>query len=160
MKASRLAMSNILWRVREVMESNGFSSSSYSVIYGYPNEEKVLQFPTITISKNNISYIGIELTAKDRERISIVLDIFGNADSQRDDITDLLCEYFNQRTIVMYDFTTGFPTIVGDYSGIPRLGEMYVAKLWATTLQIPSFVNIDAKKYHDMIILDVVLPTF
>lgn len=158
MNGPRLVVANLYWIIRGVLESAGLNAADYEVIYSYPNEDKIVKFPTISIEKNSVRYMGTELGGRDHAMVTVAVDVFGHSFGQADDISDIIQKYLNRNTLKLYDMSTKYPTSVGDYTGIPILGDMFVQKVFVTRLQVPEFVNIDAKRYHDLMIVDILLP--
>ena len=89
--------------------------------------------------------------------MSLVIDVLANSAGQKEDISSTLQDHFHERDSLLYDFTTVFPTVVGDYTGIPTIGRFYVSSVSVVTLHPPQFSNVPAEKFHDMIIMDVSL---
>ena len=137
------------------MESNGFKATDYKVLYSYPNTVQVEQYPTIAIDRNTVRKEHFEIGGVDRTKVSLVLDVLANSRDQKEDISSVLQDYFHERDFTLYDFTTLFPTVVGDYTGIPSRGVFIVESVSVVTLHPPQFSNVPAEKFHDMLIMDV-----
>lgn len=159
MTQPRLLIANMYWYVRSVMESNGFKATDYKVLYAYPDTVQVEQYPTIAIDRNTVRKEHFQLGGADITKVSLVIDVLANSRDQKEDISSVLQDYFHERDLALYDFSTLFPTIVGDYTGINSLGRFYVDSVSVVTLHPPQFSNVPSEKFHDMIIMDVSLPS-
>jgi hypothetical protein len=47
---------------------------------------------------------------------------------------------------------------VGDYTGISSLGNMFIERVDVINLQPPKFTEAVGDKYHDLIVMDIILP--
>lgn len=143
----------------EILEANGFTTGKYQVVNAYPNTSNVTIFPTIAVDKIGTYKKPVEIGGKNHTVVNVTIDVFANSDGQRDDLSDLIQESLDSRVFTLYDFTNQFPVAVGNYSGIPSIGDMYISRVTVVNIQPQDFSNIPAEKYHDMIMVDVVLPS-
>lgn len=156
----RLASLNLIYKIKEIMENNGFAN--YDVIEGYPNvldENTAFTWPTIAIELDQFFGRDVEIGSNQWGGAKFTVDIFANTDSQRDDVSYIIWHSLNENYSILYDFNSGFPTVVGDYSGISTIGDWYTDKL--TIFRIPPVVNsqVIGEKHHGLIDGVLLLPS-
>ena len=159
MTPPRNLIANMYWYIRALLENNGFRAADYTVLYAYPSTVQIEQYPTVAIDRSTVRKDFFQLSGPDITKVSLVIDVLGNSRDQKEDISSVLQDYFHERALALYDFSSLFPTTVGDYTGIPSLGQFYVDSVSVVTLHPPQFSNVPAEKFHDMIIMDVSLPS-
>ncbi len=147
----RLVDLNLNYKVREIIENNGYSSSQYRVIDGYPNSIDLTTdelWPTVSIEMDSLFGRDVEIGSEQWPGSQFSIDIFARTDSQRDDLTYLIWKELNESYYALYDFNVSFPTDVGDYSGIPSLGQWYIDNLTSINLNPPQGTIIEGEKHH------------
>ena len=83
--------------------------------------------------------------------LQVSIDVFARTDSQRDDLTYILWEQLNEQNLTLYDFNSAFPAALGDYTGIPSLGEYYLGDLSVFNLSVPEDSVVEGLKHHSLI---------
>jgi hypothetical protein len=154
MQKLRLLEQNLVYKVKEVMENNGFSSGYYDVKVGYPNERDLAEgytWPTITVDIEYLFGRNVELGSDQWPGVQVALDVFANTKSQRDDVSYILWNDLNENYFTFYDFNSAFPSSVGDYSGMRASGEYYVKNLTVVHLAPPSDTVIEGEKHHSVL---------
>lgn len=153
MQLMRIADLNLNYKIQEIMEDNGFTSGTYRVYDGYPNEQDLKTsniWPTIVVEIQNMFGRNVELGSRQWPTFQVIIDVLARTDSQRDDITYLLWNSLNEISFTLYDFNSGFPSTVGDYSGITTLGDWEIGNLTSINLE-PIYPGIIGEQHHAML---------
>ena len=159
MKLQSLVTKSFIYYLREQMEDNDYVNGNYDVIDAYPADyDKVNIFPTISVERVNTTKIPYQIGSRDRKKLIYSIDVFAYGQNQKDDVVEILMDNLQHKYINIYNFNSGFPSAVGVYGAIPKLGEGYVESFNAHSIPPPSFTNVAQKKYHEMINIVVVLP--
>lgn len=149
----RLAITNLYYYIQEIMQTNGFITSEYTITIGYPNEDeltKINTWPTIVVEAETMFGIDFELGSRQSKVIHFFIDVLAKSNGQKEDIAYFLWNSLNETYIPYYDFNTGYPTAVGDYSGITRSGSMYIDNLTANQV-VPENTVVLGEKHHIII---------
>jgi len=139
---------SLLYYVKEIMNDNGYEDN---VIDSYLNDidlAKVDSWPTVAINRGRYSGEDFEIGSQQHKAAYFMIDIFANSKTQRDDLTELLFDSLNEITVPLYDFDIGFPVTTGDYTGITRLGEVYIDNVSGMPLEPPEQTNIVGENNH------------
>lgn len=163
MQLARLTDLNLIYKIREIMESSviGFSSANYRAIDGYPNELDLktgAKWPTITVEIDSLFGRDVEIGSNKWPALQVSIDVFARTDSQRDDLTYSLWKQLNEQRFTLYDFNSAFPAVLGDYTGIPSLGEYSMSDLSVFNLTPPEDTIIEGLKHHSLIDGIIYLP--
>ena len=159
MKIQLVTIRSIMTFLQEIMESNGFTNGSYDVIIKYPTDvTKINIFPTLVVGKSSQKRFPFEIGGASRKQMVITIDVFTNSQNQREDIANILDDNLTEKYISIYNFNSGFPSTVGDYTGITKLGECYVNSLTMYTLPPPVYTEVGQEKFHDIINMIITLP--
>jgi len=163
MTLMRLADLNLVYKVIEVMEANGFVNGKYQVIDGYPNEIDLAAmnvWPTLSVEINSLYGRDVELGSKQWPGCQVAIDVFAKTDSQRDDIGYLLWNTLNEGSYVLYDFNTGFPSTASgvSYSGITPIGDWSLDQMTIFNLDSPSDTIVEGEKHHSLVDGILLLP--
>lgn len=153
MHLPRLAELVIIYKIKEVLENLGLSSDDYRVISGFPNKEFLTEenvWPTISVEVDSLFGTNVELGSNQWPAVGIVIDIFAKTSGQLDDLSMELWEELNENSYTLYNFNSSFPSVVGDYSGIPSLGSFSVNDFTYNNLPPESFNSIDGMRYHGL----------
>jgi len=153
MSLLRLAHLSIIYKIEEIIEANGWVSGNYRVVDGYPSESELrdpIIWPTVSVGVGQLFGRDVELGSKVWPTFTIAIDVFAITDSQRDDLSYILWNELNENSYNLYDFNSAFPTILGDYTGIPVLGNYGVSKLTITPFD-PEDSTIEGLNHHSMI---------
>lgn len=156
----RLGDLNLIYKIIDTMESNGFVNGRYQVIDGFPNEldlENTHIWPTISVEVEGMFGRSIELGSNQWPGCQVAIDVFAKTDSQRDDIGYILWKELNEGSFTLYDFNTGFPSTAGgvNYTGITVIGDWGMDQMSIFHLSSPPDTNVDGEKHHS--VLDGVL---
>jgi len=129
-KSRRLvAVRNIYWKIREIVEDNGYIASEYSISLAYPNNESdIRETPMIAIELGYSDGKPLQLGSTDRLHSILFIYIIGNSRSQVEEISSLLWDEMNSQHYTMYDLSAQSPTAVGDYSGLVDAGKLIFSK--------------------------------
>jgi len=150
----RLADASLIYHLRELMENSGWSSGEYTVMDAYPdNLDTITKFPALTVQTITGDPRPIQLGSKSALELTWAIDIFAKADGQRDDITQLVWDDLIESQIVLYDFNDGFPSVLGDYSGISSLGTVTFESITMNVVEPDTFTNTIAEKHHSLIVV-------
>jgi len=139
---------SLVYKVRELMINNGYDDN---VIDAYLNDvdiERIDSWPTIAITRGRYTGEDFELGSYQHKAAYFTIDVFANSKTQRDDITELLYDNLNEANVTFYDFDVKFPTTVGDYTGITRLGEFYIDNMSGSPIDPPERTNITGENNH------------
>lgn len=143
----------------ELMEDFGFVHGRYTVIDSYPNiQTDSPVFPLITVGSPYRSSVPVQLSSRPCIEIRVAIDVFANSEAQKSDIVDLLQENIVDKYLTVYNFSTGFPSAVGVYTGISNYGKMLVKGFSSVDMPSSKFEKIEQEKYHEMIIITIQLP--
>jgi len=151
MQLFRLAGLCLVYKIKEILSNNDFS---YTVEPGYPpdSEMKTQQtWPLITVQTDNLFGRDIELGSNQWPACQVFIDIFANTDGQREDIAYTLWNSLNENNYTLYNFNSGFPSAVGDYSGISTLGEYATGTFTFYNIAPPEETNIVGLKHHGVL---------
>lgn len=133
MQLPRLANLCLVYKIKDLLENNiGLSSANYQVRDGYPNEQalnETIVWPLVSVEFTDLFGRDVELGSESWPVCQVAIDVFARTDTQRDDITYILWKELNDLSLVLYNFNSAFPTVVGDYTGIPSLGSFGVANM-------------------------------
>lgn len=149
----RLAHLSIIYKIKEIIENNGWVSGNYRVIDGYPNESELrdtIIWPTVSVGVGRLFGRDIELGSESWPAFMLEVDVFAITDSQRDDLSFILWKELNDNIYNLYDFNSAFPTTLGDYTGIPILGNYGLQNLSITPLP-PEDSTLDGLNHHSVI---------
>lgn len=129
-KSRRLvALRNIYWKVREIVEDNGYSSSEYSITISYPNnEDDIRETPMIAVELGYSSGIPLQLGSTDRLHVIVFIYIIGDSRSQVEEIASVLWDTMNAKHYTLYDMESSAPSAVGNYSGLSSAGKFMLTK--------------------------------
>lgn len=159
MKITSATKRSLMEFIKEKIEDAGIPNGSYTVIDAHPNDiNDNLIFPVITIGSPFRNSEPVELSAGPRKILRIAIDVLANSEGQQNDIVDVLQENLEEHKITIYNFKTGFPSSVGDYSGITQVGEMFISSFSSVSLGPSKFEKIAQEKYHELINITVKLP--
>lgn len=154
MQLARVADQNVVYKIREIIESLGFSSGDYQVIDGFPNESDLqddMIWPTITVELKFIYGKDVELGSEQWPAAQILIDVLAKTNSQRDDISYTIWRTMNEEIYSFYNFNSGFPVAVGDYTGINNVGNWTIDNMTVTILTPPDKTTIEGLKHHALI---------
>lgn len=162
MQLPRLSNLCIVYKIKELMENTlGFSSANYIVRDRYPNEQSLKEnsvWPLITVELIDLFGRDVELGSEAWPVYQVAIDVLANTDTQRDDITYILWKNLNNSINTLYNFNNAFPTIVGDYSGIPNYGSFDIIKLSYQNIEPEDGTVSNGEKHHSIIDGYVELP--
>lgn len=150
----RLADLNLNYKLREILEDNGFTSSQYQVIDSYPNNidwDASQVWPTVSVTIEGFFGRDVELGSGQWTTLHFAIDVFAKNDSQRDDLTYTIWKQLNEKSFTFYDFNSGFPTTVGDYSGITTIGDYNIENLTSIVIPPPAQTNIVGERHHALL---------
>lgn len=122
----RMLEQSLYYKVQELMNTMGYTVGRYTIIAGYPNELEIAQqeiLPIITVEVDDLFGRDFELGSKQVATVHFTLDVFSKSRGQRGDIAYTLQSNLNDSSLMLYDFNTGFPTAIGNYTGIATLGS-------------------------------------
>jgi len=142
------------YKVQELMEDNGFASTQYRVVDGYPNSIDLKTgelWPTISIEMDSLFGRDVEMGSEQWPGCQFSIDIFAKTDSQRDDLSYIMWKEFNEKYYTLYNFNIAFPTVLGTYTGIPSLGEWYIDNLTSINLSPPDGTVLVGEKHHALL---------
>ena len=154
----RLADLNLNYKVQEILENYGFTSGKYKVYDGYLNELDLNTnhiWPTVTIEMGDLVGRNVELGSKPWKTLFFAIDVYARTDSQRDDVMNVLWDELNDTIFTLYDFNDGFPSSVGDYSGLTTIGSYSIEEVTGRPLIPPEGESVIGEKHHS--ILDGIL---
>jgi len=154
MQLPRVADMNVIYKIREIMENNGFTSGKYQVVDGFPNESKLergMIWPTIAVEIQLVFGKDVELGSEQWPALQISIDVLAKTDSQRDDIAYLIWRTMNEEIYTFYDFNSGFPVAVGNYAGITTNGDWSLDNMTITNLTPPNKTTVDGLQHHAFI---------
>ena len=157
----RLADLHLVYKLQEIMQDNGFNSNQYRIIDGYPSDSDLLTselWPTLTVETDLLYGRNIELGSGDWPAVQFSIDVFAKTDGQRDDISYWIWESLNENDYILYNFNEGFPSSIGDYSGISSLGSWSVSSLTITNFTAPEDTILEGEKHHCMLNGIIFLP--
>jgi hypothetical protein len=153
MQKLRLADSSLIFHLQEVMENAGWANGAYEVIDAYPtNLDRITIFPAISVQSNVGDSLPVQVGTKSTLSVTWLIDIFAQGDGQRDDIVYFIWDDLQENQIVLYDFNTGFPPSVGDYTGISTLGKIYFDNVSFQVIDPDEFSTTIVEKHHALII--------
>ena len=162
MQLLRLADLNLNYKIKEIMENNGFQSGKYIVSDGYPNEQDLGTnkiWPTVSIEIDSLFGRDIELGSNQWPSFDVIIDIFAQTDSQRDDIAYLLWDSLNETYNNLYEFRSGtFPSAVGNYSGLTILGQYYLDNLTCNFVPPDLYNKSIGEQHHSILVGTMHLP--
>jgi len=150
----RLADLNLNYKVKEIMETIGYSTGEYSVVDGYPNNidlRNSLTWPIVSIEIDNMFGRDVELGASQWPACQVSIDVFSKTDGERDDISYYIWDSLNENSYDLYDFNSAFPSAVGNYSGISSLGNWGVGNLSVHNLPPETESNVSGETHHSLI---------
>lgn len=132
-----------------------FTSGSYTVMDGYPdNLDEITVFPVVTVQSSVGGALPVQLGSRSALNITWELDVLAHRDGQRDDIAYAIWDALSENSIVYYNFDSGgFPTVLGDYSGIATYGTITFSPGTMVVLTPENFTNIEAEKHHALIVI-------
>lgn len=151
-----------MWQIRYLMEQspNGFQfqSTAYGIGIAYPDTKNLPIFPYICVYNDRGVREPYELGSADRKVDYVTVDVFANSDIQRSDLAEIIEDHFHQKHLQMYDFSIKYPDSVGDYTGIPVLGNYFVKETRSQQMEVgePKY---KAEAHHQLLIFTVVLPS-
>ena len=154
MQLPRLADMNLNYKIQEIMENNGFSSGTYKVYDGYPNESDLKTsnvWPTIVVELKTIFGRNVELGSDQWPGIQVIISVLGRTDSMRDDVAYLLWKALNEVSFTLYDFNTGTPASLGNYAGVTSIGDWEIGSLTISNLEPLSDTNIIGERHNAML---------
>lgn len=154
MQKFRLADASLIYHLREMMETNGWTSGNYEVKDAYPdNIAEITKFPLLTVQTISVDSKPIQLGNRSTMNVTWAIDIFAKTDGQRDDVAQLLWDDLNESSINIYDFNDGFPAILGDYTGIGTLGTINFESINMSVIEPEAFTNTIAEKHHILVVV-------
>lgn len=154
MSRMRLADLTAIYKVKDIMNEAGYSETQYSVIDGYPNFvdlDTEIAFPIITVELDNVFGRNVELGSKQWPAFRISIDVFARSDAQRDDLSYMIWRALNETDFTFYDFNSGFPTAIGNYTGIDTIGTIYFDKMTIAVLSPGDFTSTEGEKHHALV---------
>lgn len=153
MTKARNADLSLVYHIREVMEDNGWLNGDYEVIDAYPdNLDKITKFPVVSVQMNVGVSLPFQIGSTNALSITWLIDVFAKSDGQRDDITYFIWNDLQDGQIVLYNFNTGFPASVGNYTGIGTLGNISFDNVSFSVIDPEMFSTTIAEKHHSLIV--------
>jgi hypothetical protein len=141
------------------MENNNYQNGNYKVIKTYPTDvDEINIFPTVSVERINSTKIPYQIGSRNQKQLIFSIDIFAQGGDQKEDLVDILIDNLKHEYIPIYNFNSGFPSAVGVYGAIPKLGDMYIQDFNSHSLPPPQYTKIEQKKFHEMINIVITLP--
>lgn len=140
----RLVHSNLIYKIRDLMEDYGYSS--YKVIDRYPNISDLntdITFPTVSVEITQQFGRGVEIGSKAWPTFSFAIDVFARTDQERDDLSYYLWDSLEEYTGNLYNFNSAFPSSVGDYTGIYPYN--YTAEYYIDNMSVVNLVPVESE---------------
>ncbi len=156
----RLALLNAVYKIKEILLANSIYPQC-TIVEGYPTEvdlKSTLTWPIISVEIDGFYGRDVELGSAAWPTCQLVIDIFAKTDSQRDDLGYILWDGLREDTFTFYDFNSGFPVSMVDYSGILNNGDWYVENLTINKIIPVSNTVIEGEKHHSVIDGIIYLP--
>ena len=159
----RQSIQSLFAKTQDLLYSEGFNTNSggnASIIMSYPQKEDQLPIirPVIIVS----SMIGfdspIELGSNDGTEVLVIIDVIAKDDAQRDDLGYMLIKNLRNRVLPIYDFSTKFPSNIGDYTGINTVGKMTILGTSFSNIE-PDINDIWALEHHQEIRVRLGIPS-
>lgn len=159
----RLSIHSMFYKIKDILTDNGFDTEgddrTATVLMKFP--EKINEFatmikPIFVVKYEEGSNVPVQIGSDDCTQCTFNIDVYAKDDGQRDDLGYLLRRSLMNHTFTVYNFNDGFPSIIGDYSGISTKGKM--------TVEQTSFINFDELldevelSHHQEVRLTVKLP--
>jgi hypothetical protein len=154
MQATRLVIQTSYCKIQEIMQANGFTAAEYSIQVGYPNESQIAainKWPLITVESDNVIGFDAELGSRPWKSIRFFIDVLAKSNGQREDLAYLLWDSLNDSYIPYYNFNEGFPTVIGDYTGISKLGSILIEDMTINNVNPEKYSNILGENHHAII---------
>jgi len=108
-------------------------------------------WPTVTVEIQLVFGKDVELGSEQWPAMQILVDVLAQTDSQRDDIAYLVWRTMNETIYLFYDFNSGFPATVGDYSGINVVGNWTIDNMTIANLTPPDKTTVRGLQHHALI---------
>lgn len=148
----QLAKLNLIYKLKDIMNTNGFAVGSYSVEAQYPyNSTTNPNFPLIAVEVGPVVSKPIQLGSDNIKRCLFFIDVLAKTDSQRDDISDLIFDALDNYNLPFYDFNTGIPTAIGVYTGITQRGNIILGNVMMENIYPPINEQRNIYKHHKTI---------
>lgn len=150
----RLADASLNYHLQELMENNGWTSGNYEVVDAYPdNLDEIPKFPLISVQSIAADPRPVQIGYRAAKLVTWALDIFAKTDGQRDDIINIIWDDLSESQITIYDFNDGFPSTLGDYTGISTLGTVTFENITMSVIEPDEFTKTVAAKHHALIVV-------
>lgn len=153
MTKARNADISLVYHLRELIEDSGWSANAYEVLDAYPvNLDTITKFPSIAVQMSVGNSFPFQIGSPSALSITWLIDIFAKGDGQRDDVTYLIWENLRDNQITLYDFNSGFPASVGNYTGISTLGNINFTNVSYQVIDPDEFSKTIADKHHSLVV--------
>lgn len=163
----RLSVQSVMAYLEEILTDNGFvvqgslspSSPTATIMLSFPmsDDQKTIIKPLIIVSYVGGNNVPLQIGTDDVSRVQFIIDLYAKDDGQRDDVGYIIRKNFVNRRLPVYDFNTGFPSVVGDYSGISTKGKMIILSTSFFNPE-PDIHEVANLSHHQEIRLDILLP--
>lgn len=164
MLLERKAIQSLMAYIDSVLYADGFITSganknaTLTISFPDKNSTQPIIKPLVIVSNEGGADTPIELGSHDGTQLIAVIDVIGVDAAQRDDVGYLLRKNLRNRYLPIYNFTAGFPSTPGVFTGITTVGKMTVLRT--------SYDNIDLRiddtfgfNYHQEIRVTIQLPS-
>lgn len=122
---TQLTKYSVIYFIKDLLYNAGFSTADYRVTNSYPyTSTSVSVMPLVVVDSGPAVAVPYQLSSVNVNRYMFFIDVFAKSDSQRDDVSDIIFDSLKEERIPIYDFNTGFPTIIGNYTGITEIGSL------------------------------------
>ena len=163
MHIERNAMQSIFAHIQEILVDEGFNLTSTpptaTITMAYPKKDDLQTIIKPLIIVNNLAGndFAVEIGSKDATRLLVDIDLYAKDDGQRDDLGYILRTSFRNNRLAVYNFDDGFPTSIGDYTGISTRGKMTIMGTQYNNMD-PQLYDTQDLGHHQVITLDIILP--
>lgn len=163
MQIERNAMQSIFAKIQEILVDEGFDLTSTprtaTITMAYPKKDDLQTIIKPLIIVNNLAGndFAVELGSNDATRIMVDIDVYAKDDGQRDDLGYVIRKGFRNKSLAVYNFDDGFPSSIGNYSGISTRGKMTIISTQYNNLD-PQLYDTQDLGHHQVITLDIILP--